>query len=525
MSLLRNEEPMKKNSIFFKAVLLSLLPVLAGVLLCVLNGTAIWNIYLPTSEWNDELFYYKQVEAVREYLIPQGYFGYNEGRAKYLSFATWNPLVMLPYILWSFLFGWNLYSPILCNIFLTMAAIFAFVILTKPDKKQCIALAILYLASMYTTRFCMSAMAETIEIFYGILFWALCISYQEKERDYKLIISCFLVLLMTMGRPYFLILVLFPGYLWFRSKKWKGILGTLLTIVISGLLYVFISANLCAPYLWTSLKTYWLEHYRYVGLIQGVKYTIKEILAGVMDFSEVCRDAVLMPKEFDGLALQLVLVFVVLIVLFVSECVNKRIKNCLPYAFWGGSLGVIMIAMFLMYHLAAGRRHFVVFVTLSLFLISRNVSKRMVEIIVIAVLMVGIYGYETAGMTKWKVPAKTQEAVQELEVISAVLESEMTMTFEETPSYSNTVLWVMRDYVNGDLCDTRWQMLYAVPEGFGINCCLPEHVEENFEKIQCRYLATISGGAIDIRCMEDGAKEIVRTKDIVIYERFALAVQ
>lgn len=512
---------MKKNSIFVKAALLSLLPVLAGVLLCALNGTVLWKVYLPASEWNDELFYFKQVEAVTEHLIPQGYFGYNEGRAKYLSFATWNPLVMLPYILWGLFFGWNLYSPILCNMVLMMVAIFVFVYLTKPNKNQCIALAILYLSSMYTTRFCLSAMAEAIEVFYGSLLWGFCISYQEKQKDYKLIISCILVLLMSMGRPYFLILVFFPGYLWFRNKKWKGIVGTILTAGIGSVLYALISTNLCAPYLWNSLKTYWLEHYQYVGMIQWIKFTIKEILKGFLEFVSACKNAIISPTEFDGLALQLVLVFAVLSILILKDLIQKRKKDCLLYAFWMGSLMVIMVAIFLMYHLAAGRRHFVVFVTLSIFLISRRTGKRMVEIIVISVLLLGIYGYETAGMTKWKVPAVNEETVQEYEEISEVLKSEMVLLYDEVPSYDNTVLWVMRDNVEGELCDTRWQMLYAVPEGFGINCCLPEYVEENFEVLQCRYLATISGGEIDLRCTEAGIKEIIRTKDIVVFERYA----
>jgi len=98
----------------------------------------------------------------------------------------------------------------------------------------------------------------------------------------------------------------------------------------------------------------------------------------------------------------------------------------------------------------------------------------------------------------------------------------MTLFFENVPNYYNTVLWVMKDDVNGKECSTRWQMLYAVPHGFGINCCLPEYVEENFENLQCRYLATVVGGAIDIRCTEDGIKEILRTKDIVIYERYPI---
>ena len=119
-----------------KALLLACLPVIACLVYCAARGQGIGEIYLPASERNDELIYYKQVEAILRYGYPQGYFGFNESHALKLSFAAWSPLLMLPWVLWGLLFGWNLMSPVLCNIFLLTAAMFLFGLLAKPDWKQ-----------------------------------------------------------------------------------------------------------------------------------------------------------------------------------------------------------------------------------------------------------------------------------------------------------------------------------------------------------------------------------------------------
>ncbi len=79
-----------------RAVLLALLPVIACLVYCVGKGQGIGQIYLPASERNDELIYYKQVEAILRCGYPQGYFGFNESHALRLSFAAWSPVLMLP---------------------------------------------------------------------------------------------------------------------------------------------------------------------------------------------------------------------------------------------------------------------------------------------------------------------------------------------------------------------------------------------------------------------------------------------
>lgn len=57
-------------------------------MLCAKDGKSVTDIYLPASEWNDELIYYKQVEVAVNYGESIGYYGYNESHAEVSSFAT-----------------------------------------------------------------------------------------------------------------------------------------------------------------------------------------------------------------------------------------------------------------------------------------------------------------------------------------------------------------------------------------------------------------------------------------------------
>ena len=99
-----------------KSLLLGILPLVCCLVYCGVQGRSLGEVYPPCSEWKDELFYYKQVEGIVNYGYPQGYFGFNESHALKLSFAAWSPVLVFPWILWGLVFGWNLMSPMFCNI-------------------------------------------------------------------------------------------------------------------------------------------------------------------------------------------------------------------------------------------------------------------------------------------------------------------------------------------------------------------------------------------------------------------------
>lgn len=515
-------EKIKKNPVLITALLLSLLPLAAGSLLCFFDGKTILDVYLPVSEWNDEIIYYKQVEAVVHYGIPQGFFGYDESRAMHLSFGTWNPLLLLPFVLWGLVFGWNLLSPVLCNLALMMLAVFFFVLLTKPNRKQTVALAALYLTSMFTTRYMLSTMAETILIFYAVLFLGLCISYQEEEKNYKLVLSYILVVLMALGRPYLLVFILLPAYFFFRKNKVWAVLATLAVMAGTAALYFVITANFCAPYFIDSIKTYWIEQYRLAGLWEGIKYTVKEFLKGASEFLELSIAGVRGDTERSGLALQFLIIFLVVSVQTAADAFQKRKKEFLLHGFLTGSFLVVLTALFLMYQLMAGSRHFVVFITMGVFVISRMDGRWYGRLLVTGLLLSLVYIRVPEDLLYCELPYKDKAVQQEVSGLSEMLEENMVMSQEEIPSFDNVVVWTFNDNVNGTDTQMRWQLLYAVPAGYGINCCSGGYVQNNLETLKSRYLAVPAGGELDARCLESGKSEVARTENIVVFDMKAL---
>lgn len=155
-----------------RAVILACLPLIACLVYCAARGQSIGQVYLPSSERNDELIYYKQVEAILRYGYPRGYFGFNESHALRLSFAAWSPALMLPWVLWGLVFGWNLLSPVLCNIFLLTAAMLLFGLLAKPDWKQLGVTTLLFFLFVPFTWYMLCGMPEIgcislLLVFYG----------------------------------------------------------------------------------------------------------------------------------------------------------------------------------------------------------------------------------------------------------------------------------------------------------------------------------------------------------------------
>ena len=46
------------------ALLMALVPVVCCIITCAIDVKSILDVYIPSSTWNDELYYYKLVEAI-----------------------------------------------------------------------------------------------------------------------------------------------------------------------------------------------------------------------------------------------------------------------------------------------------------------------------------------------------------------------------------------------------------------------------------------------------------------------------
>lgn len=137
-----------------------------------------------------------------------------------------------------------------------------------------------------------------------------------------------------------------------------------------------------------------------------------------------------------------------------------------------------------------------------------------------------LYIYMAVDPMDYQVPFTTQERVEQVKVWEEIFREELELSLEGgTPCFENVVIWVFSDTDSTGARNTDWQLLYALPEGFGISCCMPDYIKENLDMLQSRYLAVLSGGEIDAMCAEAGYREIGRDASLVVYERIRSSQQ
>lgn len=517
-----------------KIVLVSLLPILTCLLYCATQGKQIGEVYLPGSPWNDELFYFKQVEGIVHYGYPQGYFGFNESHALQLSFAAWSPVLVFPWILWGSLFGWNFMSPIICNILLLTLASALFVYLVKPTWKQIALLSLLFVLYTPFVRYMLSGMPEVICFSLLIVFYGLVLNYLKSERGYKLVLLFLMASLMTLMRPYLILFLFLPMALWVRKSRWKGVLGSLVILGIVGGCYAVIKHELGAEYFAPLFFTEWITTFFTEGFVAGVHnffatlyYMGRAFMGHTM---EGFRSGLASGAFFAG--------YLVMMAIFLWQALvdwrkfrqNKAdqerkallwVEAHLAFCFVG-----MLFALLLMYKLTEGSKHLLTFMAAGLFVLSLMYTRTYKKVILMAAVFAYFYSYMAVNPYDYQVPFAEEEREAEIAYWSSVFDEHLSLTGVETgevPNFDNVVVWVFSDRVEEDEKKSenlKWQVLYSLPEGFGISCCMPEYVKTNLSTMQSRFLTTVSGGEIDQLCMELGYRELGRDQDVVLYERY-----
>lgn len=127
-----------------------------------------FNITDVKPEFGDELWWWQQANAVSEYGMPLGYWGYNGGAAKVGTFATWGPAMVVPYGIFASILGWGYSSYLYANIFYWILANIIFVCLTKPKTKELFFLTVCNLFMITGNCYLFTAMAECVRYALGI---------------------------------------------------------------------------------------------------------------------------------------------------------------------------------------------------------------------------------------------------------------------------------------------------------------------------------------------------------------------
>ena len=523
----------KRNITLLKALLLAALPVLCCLVRCVSEGRTIGEVWLPACEWNDELFYYKQVEGIIHYGYPQGYFGFNESHALKLSFAAWSPVLVFPWILWGFLFGWNLLSPVICNIVLLTITCFLFVWLVRPTWKQLGILTLLFCLYTPFTRYMLSGMPEIICFSMLILFYALAINYLNRVRGYKLVLLFIMASVMTLMRPYLLLFMLLPAYLWIRKARWKGALGSGLIIVVTLGAYAGIKHYLGAEYFAPLFFTDWVTAFFERGLFGGLRFFFGKLYYMGKSFlghtNQGLRTGLASGAYFAG--------YLVMLCILLGQSIAdwrsvKRLKNAgeagraaeltkklIVQVHLAFSFIAMLFALLLMYKLTEGSKHLLTFMAAGIFVVAMMQTRFYKKTVLLGVTFLFLYTYRAVDPYDYGIPYIQEGASEAYAYWEGVLEEKLELDTENgVPNFENSVIWVFNDQLPDGTKETvAWQYLYALPEGFGISCCMPDYIHEKFGTLQSRYIATLSGGEIDEMCRDAGCSEIGRRGTLVIY--------
>ncbi len=572
----------KRYITLIKSLLLAALPLLCCLVYCAGEGRSLAEVYVPASEWNDELFYYKQVESILSFGYPQGYFGFNESHALKLSFAAWSPVLVFPWLLWGVIFGWNLMSPVFCNIFLMSLCCFLFVWLVRPAWKQMGVLTFLFCLYRPFVRYMLSAMAEVICFAILILFYSLAVNYLRREKDYKLVILMALSGLMVLMRPYMVLFMLLPVYFWVRrgksrGGKWRNAAGGVLFMVVTLALYVCINHYLGAEYFTPLFYTDWILSFLEEGLFGGIYFTVRKLYYVGQDFlGHIQRGftgGLASGAHFVGylacmgvLAVQGVRDWRMLRRLqagapdasknrtkaageaerepeVMTESAGgdleaeradaleekpERGKNAgQAHRIWENMVievhfAFCFVAMFfallLMYKLTEGSRHLLTFMAAAVFVVSLMDTQFYKKAVLIGVCFGYFYFYVPLDPFDYQVPYLEETREASVEKWREALGERLALEKEDTPNYDNVVIWVFSDKVGGQDVRTSYQLLYGLPKGFGISCCMREYIVQNLDTLKSRYIAVPAGGEIAMLCESQGCGLVYGDDELVLYE-------
>lgn len=509
-----------------KALLMACLPILCCLVYCAMQGRSIGEVYLPDSQWNDELFYYKQVEGIVNYGYPLGYFGFNESHALKLSFAAWSPVLVFPWIVWGLLFGWNLLSPIICNIVLLTVAVFLFVWLVKPTWKQMGICGLLFCLYTPFVRYMLSGMPEVICFSMLIVFYGVAYNYLQREKGWKLAVLFAMASVMTLMRPYLLLFLLLPAFLWIRKNKVWGLIGSGIVVGITLAVYAMIKHYLGAEYFAPLFFTDWITTFFREGIGAGIHNFFGTLYRMGREFLnhtlQGFQNGLASGAFFGGYLVMMAVLLGQSVVDFRKRRKSKLLilEAHLAFCFVG-----MLFALLLMYKLTEGSKHLLTFMAVGIFIVSLMETQFYKKAVLIGAVFAYLYSVKATEPYDYQVPFVEEETKEQMAYWEDVYEEHLVLRTESVPNYDNVVIWTFSDALEGDgeervYVNTRWQFLYGLPEGFGISCCMPDYVKEHLTELESRYLAVTAGGEIDDMCAKAGYRELGRDADMVLYARY-----
>ncbi len=504
----------------YKIICAFLFPILVCTLHCLRLGGNLGDVYLANSRNNDDLFYFKQVESIIEYGIPQGFFGFNESHAANLSFAAWSPLTLIVWAIWGKIFGWSISSYYWCNIIFHSFAFAFFTWQVKPKAKQMIAAGVLIGLFPGFSKYTLSCLVETHMISYMVFFYGMALGYAREAKTWKLVGMFLLGGFLTCIRPYLVLLTILPGVFVFIKNKWAGIVITGTTGVLSLYGYFAISKHLTAAYFTPLFEKSIFTRFIYEGFYAGARYIFYECLRWAQSLGDYMIQSFTTGKFMGSNYCVLLFLCILLLVMFISYARKKKQLYAVIYGHYICTALISVTALLVIMHkMNEGSRHIISMIIIGCLLVSfmrkwRNIWRPLIP----AVLILFLFYYYPDDGQDYQIPLRTQERYEEQQAWNEIVK-DITLS-GDAPSYENTVIWAFSDTIDGNNFYMPWQPMLAMPAGMGINCCQLEYTEPNWDNLQSRYIIIGADGHIAELCEQSNFIKIGEYDHIVMYQRY-----
>lgn len=504
---------------------LGLLPLISCILKLAIDGRTFADFYLSATIGNDEVFYYKYVEGVIQYGHPLGFFGFNESRSIIGGGTAWSPVISLYWIIAGKLFGWNYLTPMLCNLAVMSIAMLVFGIVIKPNMKQTMTIAILYLCYGQLAYYTLSGVPECIHYSLVILFMAGVIKCMREYHKGAVVLSWIAAFFLTLMRPYYILFFVLLLYLtWERGWK-KAIAFSGAGIFVSGVLFGLLTKYMTTSYFGQSVLTRALNPEDFAGgPWNAFKNLVKTGLYGINQAFYWMKEAFLSGSFQGRMLIALVVMFLLVCFLLWKKRTEKKINVVL--IFFVLYFPIRFAAAIYLYDKnlpPEAIRHAYDFILAAGLLIAViDIEKKelyaMCTIAALALLVTQLLlplSYPSAEGNSLDYAAK--EEMQAIELAKQEFHEIFTLKEGEI-SYDNSIIWVFVDEVEGERTLMEWKSFYGIPAGMALNICFPDYVIENFDRIQIPYIATVPEGDVAKVCRENDAKLLYHSEDMEIYD-------
>lgn len=205
---------------------------------------------IPGLKWNDEAAYYQLIKTCVTTGQPVGYWGFNGNHAIVGTGSAWSPAIIWPYAIFAYVFPLSKGFVFFVNLFYITLANVIFYFCVKPDKRQCIRLALAQATSAVFIVYLSVNMSEMFRYALAIVIAGLLyqILFRESPKFIKYVVTPLVIIGAAQVYVFFAFCV--PVYIFAvmkKSKLWKKLLASVgaIGVVAFGSYYLLhlISSN------------------------------------------------------------------------------------------------------------------------------------------------------------------------------------------------------------------------------------------------------------------------------------------